>query len=94
MFNDLNAISNRRASKPVWHHTVMTCLLMLSFLFSGSSWAVDSEQVTEMIAKADRYRLNSEQASKVVSVVHLLTMISWIKLVSTTSTRVQIVNHW
>lgn len=71
MFNDLNAISNQSSSKTAWYHTVITCLLMLSFVFSGSSWAVDVEQVTEMIAKADRYRLNSEQASKVVSVVHL-----------------------
>ena len=38
---------------------------------SSPSWAVDSQQVTEMIAKADSYRLNSEQASKVVSLVAL-----------------------
>jgi hypothetical protein len=40
-------------------------------LASASSWAIDSQQVTEMIAKADSYRLNSEQASKVVSLVAL-----------------------
>ena len=38
---------------------------------STPSWAVDSQQVTEMIAKADSYRLNSTQASKVVSLVAL-----------------------
>ncbi|KPM00074.1 outer membrane lipoprotein-sorting protein [Vibrio splendidus] len=40
-------------------------------LASTPSWAVDSQQVTEMIAKADSYRLNSAQASKVVSLVAL-----------------------
>ncbi|MEZ9417758.1 outer membrane lipoprotein-sorting protein, partial [Vibrio sp. 10N.286.49.E1] len=32
---------------------------------------VDSQQVTEMIAKADSYRLDNDKASKVVSLVTL-----------------------
>lgn len=50
--------------------TVLGYVLAL-VLASTPSWAVDSQQVTEMIAKADSYRLNSAQASKVVSVVAL-----------------------
>ncbi|MFS1892263.1 outer membrane lipoprotein-sorting protein [Vibrio lentus] len=44
---------------------------LVLLLASTPSWAVDSQQVTEMIAKADSYRLNSAQASKVVSLVAL-----------------------
>ncbi|PMG37127.1 outer membrane lipoprotein-sorting protein [Vibrio splendidus] len=40
-------------------------------LISSQSWAVDSQQVTEMIAKADSYRLDNDKASKVVSLVTL-----------------------
>ena len=71
MFNLPNFVSNRRSNQTIWAHRATMLVLMLFTAFSGSSWAVDAEQVTEMIAKADRYRLNSEQASKVVSVVHL-----------------------
>ncbi|MFA0568510.1 outer membrane lipoprotein-sorting protein [Vibrio gallaecicus] len=45
------------------------------FLFIGNianaSQSLDQQTVTEMIAKADRYRLNSEAASKVISLVNL-----------------------
>ncbi|MFA0465201.1 outer membrane lipoprotein-sorting protein, partial [Vibrio sp. 10N.261.45.F1] len=37
--------------------TVLGSVLVL-VLVSTPSWAVDSQQVTEMIAKADSYRLN------------------------------------
>ncbi len=53
---------------------ILACALgsvLALVLASTPSWAVDSQQVTEMIAKADSYRLNSEQASKVVSLVAL-----------------------
>lgn len=50
--------------------TILGSALTLA-LTSAPSWAIDSQQVTEMIAKADSYRLNSEQASKVVSLVAL-----------------------
>ncbi|CAH6903920.1 exported hypothetical protein [Vibrio chagasii] len=50
--------------------TVLGSALALA-LVSAPSWAIDSQQVTEMIAKADSYRLNSEQTSKVVSLVAL-----------------------
>lgn len=71
MFNYRNTVMNRRSNQTLFVRSGMAFLLMLSLVFSGASWAVDAEQVTEMIAKADRYRLNSQQASKVVSVVHL-----------------------
>lgn len=35
--------------------TVLGCALVLA-LASAPSWAIDSQQVTEMIAKADSYR--------------------------------------
>ena len=48
--------------------SILGCALALA---SASSWAIESQQVSEIIAKADSYRLNSEQASKVVSLVAL-----------------------
>ena len=71
MFNYLHLALNRLSSQRTFERRLMALIVLMLSTVSCPTWAVDAQQVTEMIAKADRYRLNSAQASKVVSVVHL-----------------------